>query len=456
MTAYLGVPFAQPPLGELRFCAPRPHPGWTQPLDAERFGDSPLQAPSAYTDGLALSEDCLTLNLWVPERGAGAGVLFWVYGGGFAGGSCALPIFDGARLAARTGLIVASANHRTGALGFATLTHRDLPEASNLGIRDVIAALRWIHENAGAFGADPGQVSVMGQSSGAFVAAALLAAPDADGLFQRLVLISGGASRILPESQAQRLGDQLIAAAGVADGPGLRALSGADIVAAQSQVGSQEIGARNAAVPDSLGVVLDRTAPWPVLRAHPMEVIASGARRDIPLLLVVTGAEVASLHEADDGFAPASHAELVAEIAGWGAPDAEAVVAAYHDDDLGRMRERILTDYIYRLPAARAALAHHRAGGQAWMLQVDRADGGLADHNLPTMLLFGNLPGDDPDATLSEALGDAVAGFARRGAADWARFDGPEGELMRLGADRRAAPRALADLLETWEGVPRP
>ncbi|MDR6972876.1 para-nitrobenzyl esterase [Leifsonia shinshuensis] len=455
MTAFLGVPFARPPVGHLRFRAPQPHSGWDRPLLADRFGDSPMQERSPYTQGLPLSEDCLTLNVWTPEGASERPVLFWIYGGGFAGGSSAVPTFDGARLAAEEGLVVVSANHRTGALGFASLTHRGLPEASNLGLRDVVAALAWVQENIAAFGGNAAQLTVAGQSSGAFLAAALLAVPEARRSFARLVLISGGASRIVPRRRAEQLGDQLLRAAGAGSGTDLLALSAQDIIAAQRSVGSNEIGARNAPVPDALGVVLDIGAPEPVLSAHPQDIIARGEAVDIPLLLIVAGAEVASLRGPDPEFVPADEGAIVREIAGWHAPDPASIVDGY-DGDPGEKRESILTDFIYRLPAARTALAQNAAGGRAWLAQIDGPDGSNASHDIPPRVFFGNLSDDDPLTPGSAVVRGTAGRFTRGEEPDWAPFRSPEGEIMRLSATRHAAKGEFASMLQRWEGVDRP
>lgn len=461
VTAFLGIPFALPPTGERRFRAPVPHPVWSERLVAERFGASPMQDRSPFTDGLELSEDCLTLNIWAPDGAAQRPVVFWVYGGGFAGGSSALPVFDGSRLAAEAGIVVVSANHRTGALGFSSLVHRGLPEASNLGLLDIVAALRWVADNIHAFGGDPGQVTVMGQSSGAFLSAALLAVPEARSDFDKLILISGGASRVVPQAQAERLGDELLAALGVETGPELLSVSAEAIVDAQRQVGSREIGARNAPVPDSLGVVLDRDIHG-VLTAHPLEVIRAAQAERVPLLLIVTGAEVAGLRGPDSVFAPRDDQAIVAEIGRLGADDAAAIAASYGDGDLALKREQILTDFIYRLPAARAALAQNAAGGRAWLAQIDEPDGSPAGHDLPTRVLFGNLA--EPDGLggsgsldeLSRHVRGIVTEFVVHGECHWAPFDRPDAEVMHVGAGTQAVPGGFEEMLRRWEGVDRP
>lgn len=457
VTAYLGIPFALPPTGDRRFRAPVACPRWDRPFVADRFGDSPMQERSPFTDGMTLSEDCLTLNVWAPDGATDRPVVLWVYGGGFAGGTSALPLFDGGRLAAESGAVVVSANHRTGALGFATLTHRGLPEASNLGLLDIVAALHWVGRNIRSFGGDPARVTVLGQSSGAFLAAALLAVPEARASFAGLVLISGGASRIVPQDQAERLGDQLLAAAGAGSGPELLAVPAERIVAAQRHVGSQDIGKRNGPVPDSLGVALDRDAGG-VLAAHPLQVIASGQAAEVPLLLIVTGAEVAGLRGPDSAFVPGSIAAIADEIAGWGAPDPEALAAAYGagDADLGGTRERVLTDFVYRLPAARAALAQNAAGGRAWLAQIDEPDGSAAPHDLPVRVLFGNLPDADPLSALSVAVRETVTGFVTSAECAWRPFDSSDAEVMHVGDCAQAVVGDFEELLRRWEGVERP
>jgi len=301
----------------------------------------------------------------------------------------------------------------------------------------------------------------MGQSSGAFLSAALLAVPEARSDFGKLVLISGGASRLVPEEQAERLGDQLLAAAGVESGPELLSVGAETIVAAQRRVGSLEIGARNAPVPDSLGVVLDHDIGG-VLSAHPLDVIRSGQTGHVPLLLMVTGAEVAGLRGPDSEFTPPDDQAIVAEIARWGAADAAGIAAAYGDGELGAKREQILTDFIYRLPAARAALAQNAAGGRAWVAQIDEPDGSPAGHDLPVRVLFGNLggpegrEGSDPLEGLSRRLRDIVTQFVVHGRSDWAPFDRADGEVLRVGDGVRAEPGAFEDMLRRWEGVDRP
>nr|XP_020667972.1 cholinesterase-like isoform X1 [Pogona vitticeps] len=201
VTAYLGIPYAEPPLGKLRFQKPLPHKPWSQTLEATSFGNSCpqylfLDFPDAavWLPQTPLSEDCLFLNVWVPRPrpSSPAPILFWIHGGGgFLIGSASVGLYNGASLAATENVIVVSINYRLGALGFLSL-----PPASpgNMGLWDQHLALRWIRENAAAFGGDPNQVTILGQNSGAVSVGLHLLSPHSGPLFARAVLQSGAAN----------------------------------------------------------------------------------------------------------------------------------------------------------------------------------------------------------------------------------------------------------------------
>lgn len=199
VVSFKGIPYAAPPVGDLRWRPPQPAPAWAGVRQADRhssacpqIGTYPLDAPVEAT-----SEDCLTLNVWAPDN-AGRGklpVMVWIHGGGLLNGSGSVPLYAGDRLA-RRGVIVVTFNYRLGALGF--LAHPDLNRESayggsgNYGLLDQIAALEWVQRNIGTFGGDPDRVTLFGQSSGAFSISALVTAPRAKGLFRRAIAQSGG------------------------------------------------------------------------------------------------------------------------------------------------------------------------------------------------------------------------------------------------------------------------
>jgi para-nitrobenzyl esterase len=203
---FKGLPFAAPPVGELRWKAPQPAKNWQGVLKCESFSASPMQSnPVPFmmwteefiTPPGSLSEDCLYLNIWTPAKSASdkLPVLVWIYGGGFVSGSAACAIYDGEEMA-RNGIIFVSINYRVGIFGF--FSHPELSKESvnkvsgNYGLLDQIAALKWIKENIASFGGNPEQVTIDGQSAGSMSVGALIASPLARGLFRGAIMQSGG------------------------------------------------------------------------------------------------------------------------------------------------------------------------------------------------------------------------------------------------------------------------
>ena len=195
---FRGIPFAAPPIGELRWQAPRPVTAWQGVRKATAFGNRCMQAP-IFSDMIfrdEMSEDCLYLNVWTPARAATERlpVMVWIYGGGFQAGSASEPRQDGEKLAGK-GVVVVSFNYRLGVFGF--LAHPELTKESghnasgNYGLLDQIAALRWVKANIAAFGGDPGKVTIFGESAGSFAVSALMASPLAQGLFHHAIGESG-------------------------------------------------------------------------------------------------------------------------------------------------------------------------------------------------------------------------------------------------------------------------
>ena len=211
--AFLGVPYAAPPAGELRWRAPQPLAAWSGQRDATRFGAACAQDVAGnfgpytaeFTAPVPVSEDCLFLNLWKPAGPAKRlPVLVFIHGGAFAGGSGHVAIYDGANLAKR-GLVVVTINYRVGVFGF--FAHPDLKAegegTGNYGLLDQVAALRWVRANAARFGGDPARVTIAGESAGASSVNDLQAMPAAKGLFARAMSISGASIAIDAPSLAQ-------------------------------------------------------------------------------------------------------------------------------------------------------------------------------------------------------------------------------------------------------------
>ena len=223
--AFLGVPYAAPPVGELRWKPPQPLASWTGDRAADHFAPSCQQAvvpggfgpwSQEYVVSGEVSEDCLYLNVWTSARKKDdrLPVLFWIHGGGFSQGSGSVPIYDGAPLAAQ-GLVVVTINYRVGVYGF--LAHPELTAESadhasgNYGLLDMVAALRWVQKNIAAFGGDPARVTIAGQSAGAAAVHHLIASPLASGLFSGAIAESGSGMglRVADHAEAEAAGQKL-------------------------------------------------------------------------------------------------------------------------------------------------------------------------------------------------------------------------------------------------------
>lgn len=290
VTVFKGLPFAAPPVGDQRWRAPKPVAAWQGVRKADTFGNSCMQSivderkPWTYEfmTHTAVSEDCLYLNVWTPAKAASEKrpVYVYIYGGGNTEGSGAVPAYDGEGLA-RKGIVLVTVNYRLGVLGF--FTHPELTKESgthssgNYALLDLIAALHWVHDNIAAFGGDPANVTIGGQSAGASNTHSLTASPLAKGLFHRAIAESGSSFSTAP---ARTLADQEAVGVKFAEAKGarslaeLRALSWKDLTAPIAPPA-------NAAAPSfRFGVVVDGH----VLTASVSDTFAAGKQNDVPTL----------------------------------------------------------------------------------------------------------------------------------------------------------------------------
>jgi para-nitrobenzyl esterase len=278
VNVFLGVPYAAPPVGELRWAPPKPPASWgAQPRPAKKFASACTQTlasggraqwTSEYMtpEAPGVSEDCLYLNIWTPADLTGTArpaanlpVLFYIYGGGFNEGSGAAAVYNGVNLA-KKGLIVVNLNYRVGSLGF--MAHPELSAeqggaSGNYGIQDQIAALRWVRDNIKAFGGDPSKVTLAGQSAGAMSEQALLISPMAKGLFRGAIIQSPAApgtnGNYTPRATAEQSAVAAFGRAGVASIKDARALPAAQ---------ANTVGGRGGLVADGR-VVPETSGPRP-------------------------------------------------------------------------------------------------------------------------------------------------------------------------------------------------
>lgn len=230
--AFKGIPFAAPPIGPLRWREPQPVTPWRDVRPATAFAHDCAQVPHAGVDPARFSEDCLYLNVWKPAAArAPLPVMVWIYGGSFVEGGTALPVFDGQKFAQR-GVVLVTVNYRVGALGY--LAHPALDATSpehtsgNYGVLDIVAALRWVRTNIAAFGGDPRNVTVFGESAGAITVDDLMVTPRAAPLFDKGIVQSGGIWGLTPpmrdRAAAEAFGTAFATARGAHTADELRAL----------------------------------------------------------------------------------------------------------------------------------------------------------------------------------------------------------------------------------------
>ena len=218
--AWKGVRYAAPPLGDLRFRAPRPPQPWTEPADASSFGTACPQPPVPNFPmnlGARQDEDCLKLNVWAPsgtQPGDAKPVMVWVHGGAYVLGSGGQPYYNGRRLAHSGDVVVVTLNYRLGVFGFLDVPGFD----SNVGLRDVLAALRWVRDNIAAFGGDPGRVTVFGESAGAGIVTTLLGIPAARGLFAGAIAQSSPATSVYDRGRAELVTGEVMEFLGIRRG----------------------------------------------------------------------------------------------------------------------------------------------------------------------------------------------------------------------------------------------
>lgn len=393
-----GIPFATAP----RWQPPGPAPTWTGERDATRFGPVAVQSRnpqtamlSGITEKQAMSEDCLVLNVTAPATGgANRPVIVWIHGGAFVMGTPATPLYDGTSFAVTHEVIVVGIQYRLGLLGFLHVDH------GNVGLLDQIAALRWVRDNIAAFGGDPGNVTIMGESAGAVSVSTLMAMPAAKGLFHKAISQSGAP----PLSPPTRADAEAVAAEVRAE---LRLDASIDQIVAMQQKLMLRKGLA-AFAPYVDGVHLPRPA---------IERIAGGSADGVPLLVGANRDEWALFAMF---LGPAAHAGAVPVIRGFLGNRAAAVEAHYKDD-----WTQIMGDVAFRLPAGVLADTQRRhAPVFAYRFDYEStAFGGKLGSAHACELPFVWNALDLPVAQiLLGAIGDAARALGREMHAAWAAF----------------------------------
>ncbi|MGW0842076.1 carboxylesterase/lipase family protein [Streptomyces sp. NPDC002787] len=477
LAVFRGIPFAEPPVGEARFAAPKPVRAWEGTREAYDFGPPPpqesgIQGRMGTLDG-PLGDDWLTVNVWTPEADPAARrpVMVWIYGGAYKLGHSGSPGYDARHLARAGDLVVVTFNYRVGIEGFASID--GVP--ANRGLLDQVAALEWVRDNIEAFGGDPGQVTVFGESAGAGSVASLLAMPSARGLFGRAIAQSVPGT-FFSDALARDIAAEIAKEAGLS--PTAAALSSVD--PRQLTSVGEAVGAKMRQYEDRWGQVAPTATPFSpvvdgeVLPCTPWEALAAGAGRDVELLVghnrdefrlfLVLAGQLDKIGEEQAAWALRTFAP--------GGPDGErAYRAAYPDATPAALFERVQTDWLFGIPSLRLAEAQVAGGGRAHLYELTwpaPGYGGVlgACHGLDIPLVFGTYEADlgqllfagsgvPPEAkALTDRFQTAWTAFARTGEPGWPAYEGGDGgrltQVLDVEPEVRPYPEEVSRRL--WQG----
>lgn len=455
LCVFRGIPYAAPPVGERRWQPPQPVTPWTEVRAAIAFSPACPQPPRPDARLQAVGhtdEDCLYLNVWTPGLDAAKRpVMVWIHGGGMTIGSGSSSMYDGSVLA-RQDVVVVTFNYRLGVLGF--LAHPELSAESpdgvsgNYGLLDQIAALRWVRDNIAAFGGDPGNVTIFGESAGAVSVGCLLVAPAAKGLFHRAILESGAPVDVTEplrdgehstEAQGLDIARRLKAKTAV----DLRAIPAADLVAG---------------CPAAIGPTAKRKDTYKfgpcidgvVLPDLPLRLFAEGKFHPVPILLGTNRDEMTLFLGRDDKGKPRRKAGLRLLVRSLYKEHADAVLAVFpcaRDEDAAFAFRELMTVSCFTSPTRYVARAA-AASVPVYLYEFSRVPPGAArsglgaTHGIEIAYVFGTLKeafGDATDQALAKAMGQCWVAFARTGVPGapgvptWPRYAVADDQHMEFG-----------------------
>jgi len=469
---FAGIPYAAPPTGTRRFRPPEPMEPWSGTRDATRFGLPAWQAGGGTgallsMAGGAYNEDCLTLNVMTPASDdAGRPVLFWIHGGGFTGGTGATPWYDGHAFAGRHDCVVVTINYRLGALGFlhlADLGGEPYRSSGLNGILDQVAALRWVKANIAAFGGDPGNVTIFGESAGGMSVGTLLGMPEAQGLFHKAIAQSGASHFVLEAVDATQRAEAFLRHAGCASLDDLLALTPEQVITAQEALGAE---VRSGAGMDGLRAAGAKLGlPFqPVLDGHhlttsPLSTIEGGSAATVPLMLGTTANEwnLFALLAGSPTNEEAAIRRLDRIFDGHGRSAFDVYQAGRPGASATEVYDAIFTDLVFRIPSIRLAETHAAAAApdiRTWSYlfthESTAFDGRLgACHAIEIPFVFDTLGKAGVDFLLGH---DGPPDLARSMNAAWARFaftGDPNGEGLPEWAPYHSDTRSVMELGDT-------
>lgn len=457
---YLGIPYAAPPVGELRWKEPQPVEPWDDVLPCDEFGfacpqpDWPYPILSGIMDVGPTSEDCLYLNVWTPAESPEEKlpVMVWIHGGGFTTGAANLGLYNGRNLA-KKGVVVVSFNYRLGPLGF--LAHPELSDESphgvsgNYGLLDQIAALKWVRENIGVLGGDPGNVTIFGESAGGASVCDLMVSPLSEGLFHRAIVESGGFLDMgMPSGEkntlrnAEKVGEKIARDLGAEDAD--------DVLAAMRSKTPDELLEAASKQVSALGMMnMGPNLDGYVLPDDPAAMFAAGKQHPVPLLIGTNATEGA--YFAPDNLTSDQYRLMMSYIYGEHSAQAMALYPAATQEEVKPAFVRLLTEMSFTAPSLFAAVCMEKVGAPAYFYHFTMVSGDpmLKDlgsfHGMEIAYVFGSAestPQVTPrpvDISLSETMMTYWTNFAANGnpngegVPEWPALVGAGGRYQELG-----------------------
>jgi para-nitrobenzyl esterase len=482
---FKGIPYAAPPVDDLRWMPPQPVKPWNGVRAAKAF--SPI-APQAILPGPIVhapqtqSEDCLYLNVWTPGLdNAKRPVMVWIHGGAFTMGSGSEENYTGAKLAAKGNAVIVSINYRVGMLGFMRLkdvTGGKIPSTGNEGFLDQVAALKWVKANIAAFGGDPENITAFGESAGSMSIACLLVMPAAKGLFHKAIMESGSCSVAVPKADANAVAEQFIKVSGLKkdDVKGLRALSPEKLLELEMNLRIQNAGVGEAARITVTTPVTDGE----IIPELPIKLARKGASMKIPAIIGSNRDEWSLFAAMQPGYDKTDEAGMMKRLNSLIPPDsAKAAVEVYRQALKKRgtavtppaILTAVQTDIMFRVPALDLAAAQRDNGAKVYSFLFDWVSpvmGGVfgACHGLEIGFVFGTndatFCGTGPEADkLSASMQAAWLSFARTGKpvspglGDWPQY-GAKRETMILGKNPHVENAPLEAERAVWDKAARP
>ena len=353
--AWKGIPYAKAPVGDLRFRAPQPPVSWQGVRDASKTGFVSPQLKRATNEANKRDEDCLSLNVWSPAAdGKKRPVMFWIHGGGFLVGSGSAPMYDGANLSKNGDVVVVTINYRLGALGFLYLNDIKGKQSGfddNLGIRDQIAALQWVHENIASFGGDPDAVTIFGESAGAISVLTLMGTPSAHSYFKRAIVESASPEALLQPKVATEMTLRYLKLLGVSPDSlqQLKAVNVDTFVSVMDRLVTQLM--HEPTTVKLLSPVVDGD----LIPMDPMTAIRSGQAKGIDLMIGTNKDEATLLSLKRVGLTPRNATELQPYLANM-TPDARKnLIATYKHYPHKSSVDAMTTDGVFAMPSIRVS-----------------------------------------------------------------------------------------------------